>query len=243
VAPPATTRLIIASGRFLERSEFDQRPGLVELTIWTRNRQPNGRFAFDRRAADRLRDALGAVPRVAGLSRSELVVLAALRDAPFGLESARAVARRANLSPTTAGRALDALALAGLVEQTTETVAAGRARKAKIWRANIRHPRWASLDPILSRVERPPAPRRARRGEQQVPARLRHLFWNSAKSQLDATRAGPYIARRLLRTMDLQGLAWGAGALAPEDWERAAQARGLDADVRRLAHNLAAASR
>jgi DNA-binding MarR family transcriptional regulator len=206
-------------------------------------RQSNGRFAFDRRAAGRIRDALGVTPRAAGLSNSELAVLSALRSAPFGLESARAVARRADLSPTTARRTLEALARSGLVERTAETVAVGRARDANIWRANIRHPRWASLDPILSQVERPAAPRDARRGERQVPARLRHLFWNSAESQLDASRAGPYIARRLLRTMDLQGLAWGVDALTPEDWERAAQARGLATDVRRLAHNLAAATR
>ena len=43
--------------------------------------------------------------------------------------------------------------------------------------------------------------------------------------------------------MDLQGLAWGAQALAPEDWERAALARGLDPKVKRLALNLAEAGR
>ncbi|HEU4905147.1 MAG TPA: nucleotidyl transferase AbiEii/AbiGii toxin family protein [Solirubrobacterales bacterium] len=43
--------------------------------------------------------------------------------------------------------------------------------------------------------------------------------------------------------MDVQGLAWGAQAIAPEAWERAAQARGLAPDVRQLAHNLAAFAR
>lgn len=82
-----------------------------------------------------------------------------------------------------------------------------------------------------------------RRGEGRVPLRLRHLFWNTAESQLDVRRAGPYIARRLLRTMDLQGLAWGAQALGPDDWEQAALARGLEPKARRLARNLAEASR
>jgi hypothetical protein len=76
-----------------------------------------------------------------------------------------------------------------------------------------------------------------------VPGRLRHLFWNTAESQLDVSRAGAYIARRLLQTMDLQGLAWGAQALGPADWERAARARGLDPKVKTLARNLAEASR
>jgi len=81
------------------------------------------------------------------------------------------------------------------------------------------------------------------REEKRVPKRLHHLFWNTAESQLDVSRAGPYIARRLLRTMDLQGLAWGARALKPEDWEQGALARGLDPKVKRLARNLARASR
>jgi hypothetical protein len=75
-----------------------------------------------------------------------------------------------------------------------------------------------------------------------VPGRLRHLFWNTADSQLDVSSSGPYIARRLLQTMDLQGLAWGAKTLAPRDWEQAAKARGLDPKVRQLAQNLASAA-
>ena len=206
-------------------------------------RKPNGRFAFGPRAADRVRDALGSTPRAQGLSRSELVVLAALRSAPFGLGSARAVARRSGLSPTTAARALKSLAGKQLVEHSAEMVAAGRAREAQIWRAAFAHPRWPSLDPVLARVERPAPPERGGRGSGRVPARLRHLFWNSAETQLDVGAAGPYIARRLLRTMDLQGLAWGAQTLEPDDWEQAVRARGLDPKTRRLALNLAEAAR
>jgi hypothetical protein len=43
--------------------------------------------------------------------------------------------------------------------------------------------------------------------------------------------------------MDIQGLAWGVQALAPEDWEQAALARGLDRKARRLARNLIDAQR
>jgi hypothetical protein len=206
-------------------------------------RQPNGRFAFTPRQADHVRRALGVTPRVDGLSRSEIFALAALRNAPFGLVSARAVGRRAGLSATAAARALESLRAKGLAEQSTETVAAGRAREMKIWRANLPHPRWPSLDSLLERVERPAKQERPQRAEERVPRRLQHLFWNTAESQLDVGRAGAYIARRLLRTMDLQGLAWGAQALGPADWERAALARGLDPEVRRLARNLTEASR
>ena len=202
-------------------------------------RRANGRYAFTPRQVDRLRQALGVLPRSEGLTRPEVAVLAALRTAPFGLASARAVARRSGLSPTAAARALESLRAEGLAERKSEMVAAGRARQMKIWRANLLHPRWPDLDPVLERVRRPerPLPEAKR-----VPRRLRHLFWNTAESQLGVDRAGAYIARRLLRTMDLQGLAWGVQALGREDWARAALARGLDPKTRRLAQNLAAAA-
>lgn len=207
-------------------------------------RRTNGRFAFGPAQSDRVRGALGVTPRVEGLSRSEIMALAGLRNAPFGLSSVRAVARRSALSATAAARALDSLCGKGLAERSTEMVAAGRAREMKVWRASLPHPRWPALDSALARVERPErggTPPEGARG--RVPHRLRHLFWNTAESQLDVDRAGAYIARRLLRTMDLQGLAWGAQALGPEDWERAALARGLDPKTRRLARNLAEAAR
>lgn len=205
-------------------------------------RQPGGRLSLTRHQADRVRRELGVTPQAAGLTRSETLVLAALRSAPFGLVSARAVARRSGVSPTTAGRALRSLHEMGLVTRTSETLAAGTARSAEVWRTNIRHPRWPELDPTLHRVE-PPQRSQPRERERRVPRRLRHLFWNTAESQLDVDRAGAYIARRLLRTMDIDGLAWGARALSRADWEEAAKARGLDAKTRQLARNLAEASR
>ena len=203
-------------------------------------RLPNGRFAFAPHEADRLRRALGTTPPVEGLSRSDILVLAALRSAPFGLISARAVARRSGLSATAAARALRTLRGRGLVERSSEMVAAGRAQQMGIWRANLQHPRWPALDPALDRVE---GREEGRDRPRRVPSRLRHLFWNTAESQLDVAGAAPFIATRLLRTMDLQGLAWGARTLEPEAWERAAAARGLDPGVRRLAMNLAEAAR
>jgi MarR family len=202
-------------------------------------RRPNGRFAFTSVQADRIRRALGVTPQVDGLSRSETVVLAALRSAPFGLVSTRAAGRRSGLAPTSAGRALESLLAKGLVERAAETIAVGRTRETIVWRANVAHPRWPAIDTVLDRVRRP---ERRRCADRYVPRRLRHLFWNTARDQLDLSRAGPYIARRLLLTMDLQGLAWGSQALAASDWEEAARGRGLDARARRLAQNLAGAA-
>jgi hypothetical protein len=229
------------SGAGLARELSTSVPRIVRAVerLGIEARQTNGRFAFTRRQAGRIRRELGVTSRAGGLTQSETMVLAALRSAPFGLVSARAVARRSGLSPTAAGRALRSLLEKDLVEQADEVIATGRARKIKVWHANILNPRWPELDPILHRIEPPARPKRA---AQRVPRRLRHLFWNTAESQLDVNHAGPYIARRLLRTMDLQGLAWGAKTLKPADWEQGARARGLDPKVKQLAHNLAEAS-
>jgi hypothetical protein len=199
-------------------------------------RQANGRLAFTQREAERVRRSLGVTPPVEGLTRPETLALAALRSAPFGLVSARAVSRRSGLSPTAAARALKSLLAKELVVRTREVIAAGRARQLDVWHMNLGHERWPEVDPVLHRVEPPDRPTSP---DTRVPRHLRHLFWNTAGSQLDVRRAGSYIARRLLQTMDLQGLAWGAKALNPEDWRQGAKARGLDLKVRRLAQNLA----
>lgn len=116
-------------------------------------------------------------------------------------------------------------------------IAAGRTKEIELWRADLANERWSELDPVLDRIEKPSkaAPR-----SKKVPANLRHLFWNTAPTQLDVASSGPYIARRLLQTMDLQGLAWGARALTAADWQAGARARNLSGPVRQLAANLAA---
>jgi len=199
-------------------------------------RQANGRFAFTRRMVERLRDELGVTPSVSGLDATEVKVLAALAPAPLGLASARVVADQAVVSPTATSRALHALQQKGLVRREDAVIAAGHARAVHLVHANRRAKRWLEIAPALAQV-RPP--RRRGAPERSVPPRLRHLFWNTAPSQLKVDRGGPYIARRLLSTMDFDGLAWGASNLRPADWERAARARGLDVRVRALAHNLA----
>jgi DNA-binding MarR family transcriptional regulator len=199
-------------------------------------RAPNGRLALTRPMVERLRDELGVTARVPGLSTPEVQVLAALRRAPLGLSSARVVARQAGISPSTASKALRALEREGLVRREATVIAAGRARPVQLLHANRRSKRWSELAPALASV-RPASHRRA--PDRSVPPRLRHLFWNTTPSQLNVDSAGPYIARRLLNTMDFDGLAWGADNLRPSDWEQAARGRGLDASVRALAHNLA----
>ncbi|HEV2945199.1 MAG TPA: helix-turn-helix domain-containing protein [Solirubrobacteraceae bacterium] len=201
-------------------------------------RMSNGRMLLSDEQVGRLRTELGVSARVPGLTPIQVFVLAALRDAPLGLVSIRAVARRAGVSPTASARALDALFSVGLVKREPTVLAAGSARPAELLHLNRRASRWRQIAPLLASV-RPPV-RRVVPREQRVPPALRHLFWNTAQAQLDVPHGGPYIARRLLRTMDVEGLAWGARNLRSVDWLQAQKARGLDAPVRALARNLAA---
>ncbi len=201
-------------------------------------RRENGRIELSPAQVDGLRDALGVSVRIPGLMSTEVKVLAALRSAPLGLVSARAVAHRAMVSPTAASRALKKLEGKGLVGRQRATVAAGRARQVELFHAERLSPRWAELAPLLARV-RPPLRTPAAR-DTRVPARLRHLFWNTVPAQLQIERGGPYVARRLLGTMDLDGLAWGAQNLSGSDWAQARKARGLDPETRSLARSLAA---
>lgn len=196
-----------------------------------------GRLALAPRDMERLRDELGVASHVPGLSTTQAAALAALTRAPLGLPSARAVATRAGISPTAASQAVKTLAGQGLVRRQPTLVAAGRTRHVVMLHANRHHPRYREIAAALRRVQPPRAPR-----ERAVPARLHHLFWNTTPAQLDVRHGGPYIARRLLRTLDPDGLAWGAHNLRPEDWRAGAGARGLAPAVKALAENLAAAS-
>ena len=204
-------------------------------------RRGGGRVLLDESELDRLRRELGVVAAVDGLSRSEARVLAALARAPRGLAGARAVARRAGVSPTAAARAVRSLAARGLVRRERRWVAAGRAREVEVVRANVSAPGWAALAPRLALV-RPPDRREPDR-PRRLPPRLRHLFWNADPSRIDLEAHGGYVAERLLSSHDLDGLAWGARTLTAADWKQAAHTRGLTAAEQALARNLARAAR
>lgn len=205
-------------------------------------RQENGRMRLQPADVASLRDALGeSPPRVPGLMPTEIKVLAALARAPLGLTSARTVAERAGVSPTTASRAIRSLRSHGLLTIEQRTLPAGRARTIELIRIDYGSPRWQQIAGTVARAHlRAPAHRTSIRS---VPPRLRHLFWNTAPSQLDVERAGGYIARRLLTVGDPEGLAWGAAHLSGEDWRHAARTRGISPQRRALALNYAAAGR
>jgi predicted transcriptional regulator len=199
-------------------------------------RTPSGRLRLTPQMLSRLEEEMGHTPQVGGLTSTQVQVLAALRQAPFGLASVRAVARRAGVSPSGASRALEALEEKRLVYREETTIAAGHARRATIYHANPLAPGWNEIEPCLRKT-------RLKEGHERrdavVPYRLRHLFWNASPEQLVLADAGPYIARRILTRFDLDGLSWGARNLKPSDWRRASEARGLDERTRALALNIA----
>jgi len=190
-------------------------------------RDSAGVFHLTKREVGELARELGVTPPVPGLSRTETQVLAALSRSPRGLASVRETARRAGVSPTAAGRALALLSAQGIITQSPMMLARGRASQAPVYRVRFG----------TAKVRLPvhTGSRRIKR----VPPHLRHLFWNTAPAQLDVATSAPYIARRLIRTDDPDGLAWGAASLPGSAWEHAASTRGLDPAHRALAHNLA----
>jgi hypothetical protein len=202
-------------------------------------RQDNGRIGLTQADVAALRTELGvSSPRIPGLTPTAVKVLAALSRAPLGLTSERAVARRAGISPTAAGRAIALLRTQGMLISERRTLPAGRARQFDVIRLDYGSPRWQQLADTIATVQ-PPKPR-PHTPAPRVPARLRHLFWNTAPSQLETNSSSGYIARRLLSAGDLDGLAWGLDNLAPADWRHAARTRGLTPERRALARNFAA---
>jgi len=204
-------------------------------------RRDGGRVLLTEAHLERLKEQLGFTPPVDRLSRLETKVLAELARAPRGLASLRALARRAGVSPTSASRAVRSLALKGLVRRDLEWVAAGRAREVELIRPNVTARGWAPLARRLAAARPVERKARATLGPRHggVPARLRHLFWNVDPGQIDLRRHGGYVAERLISAGDLDGLAWGIGALQTDDWESAARNRGLSPEKRALARNIA----
>ncbi len=203
--------------------------------------QPGRRTMLSAEQVHELRVRLGVTPAVEGLSPTEAQVAAALARSPLGLVSQRAVARRAGVSPTTAGRAIGSLRKKGLVCLQEHSLPGRRAHRARVISANYASPAWRRVAGGLAQVQPPrratPSSRAAR-----VPPSLEHLFWDTADSQMDVRRAGGYIARRLLQAEDPEGLAWGAENLRSGDWEHAAATRGITPATRGLALNLASSA-
>jgi DNA-binding transcriptional ArsR family regulator len=166
-------------------------------------------------------------------TREEMLALAALSRRPLGLRSARAVARVAGISPTTASRVLAVLAEQGLVTHTSVRVVEGTVRDITIWTVLWRSPAWRRLAGIVGQIVLPTAPPTP--SGNPVPARLWHLFWDTDPRALRLDRHGPYIIDRVLRANDLEALAWMTRTAEAGSLRRASKRRGLTVQQRHLA--------
>jgi DNA-binding MarR family transcriptional regulator len=114
--------------------------------------QANGRMAFTRSMAERLREELGRTPSVPGLSAIEVKVLAAFARSPLGLCSVRVAANRAGVSPTSASKALRGLEGKDLVHREETVIAADCTRTVQLLHANRRAKHWLEIAPALAQV-------------------------------------------------------------------------------------------
>ena len=209
----------------------------VAAGVVTAERADSGRLTFSPDAIDELRGRWGWCPDIPGLGREETFVLAALSRRPLGLRSARAAARAAGVSATTASRCLGRLRARGFVMRRTVRVAEGRARDASVWAVAWGSRRWLGVATDVGRCVLPEADEPA---TSRVPRRLAHLFWNVDIDDLDPVRDAHYIADRILRSGDAQGLAWLARHVPHEAVAAAGRGRGLDSRRSALARVLAA---
>jgi len=197
-----------------------------------------GHLRFTEDEVATLRRRLGFAPIVAGLSREEVLVAAALLGRPLGLRSARAVARAAGISPTTASRALRRLEEMALVRRRRRRAMIGTATDIDVWEIDVRNHRWARLGPVLADTILP-EPNEPKDRSRRVPVWLRHLFWNTDVRQLDIDRDAAFIAGRILASDDAQAHAWAAATLPPEAFLEAARMRGVSPPRAALARHLA----
>lgn len=187
----------------------------------------------------RLRADLGFVPDREDVGRKELLVLAALLEHSLGLRSARAVARVAGISPTTASHALARLESGGYVTRAVRRVVEGAVKDVELWEISWTSRAWRSVESDVRRTVHPARPV-ADGAAASLPKRLDHLFWNVDRSSLDLERDGAFIALRILGSSDLQALSWlASGAISRKNLRQASRARGLSSREKDFALNVA----
>ena len=122
------------------------------------------------------RDRFGVIPKVDGLTRTEVQALTALSRHPRGLVSVRQVAKASRLSPTAASRAISRLESKGLVVRRPTRVFDGKVVVKDVLEVEWGSPSWWAIAPTLSKAQLPKAKAAATLGK-RLPARLADVFW------------------------------------------------------------------
>src|ERR1700735_5176704 len=115
-------------------------------------RDSSGVFHLTEEQVSELARELGIAPLIAGMSRTDAQLLAALSRSSRGVSSAREAARRAGVSPTAAGRALVRLAARGLITKTPIMLARGHASEVTVYQVRFGSDEWLALAPVVAKV-------------------------------------------------------------------------------------------
>lgn len=174
-----------------------------------------------------LRRRWGWTPAHHELTRHELLVLAALSRCSRGSRSARRIAARAGVSPTTAVATLQRLAEREFVERSTVTEVAGDVREVQVWQVRWSAAPWQRVASQVGGVSLP-ARTETRAHDVRVPSRLAHRFWNTDMRELIVEDHAVLIAGRILGSNDPEALAWMVRNVPSEAIERATRRRGMD---------------
>lgn len=195
----------------------------------------------DSAIGERLERRVGAVPvRAPGLSRTDMMVLAAVSRAALGLESVRAVSRAARVSPTAAGKSLKQLEERGLVKQVRRRLVQGRPRTVSLWQASSKVMRTTDIAHAVSKVRLPDSKRRGVTARaSKVPPRFHHLFWSGNPQHLDLKKDSDFVAVRLMNADDPDAWTWALANLPKSSIRKAAKMRGVTPPRRALISNLA----
>lgn len=179
-------------------------------------------------------DAIGATPAIpTGLTREAILVLAAIASAPLGAVSARAIATKAGVSPTTASKLVHKLAHEGLIEQRSRMEARGTARLVTRWHLTSFRD-WPPEVVDAVKMARLPKPK-YRVAHGRLPSRFHHLFWSVNPNKLRLPDDAEYVAYQLLTSDSFEAIRWALTSLPKSAIDRALAIRGVDARTRSLA--------
>ena len=183
---------------------------------------------------------LGKAPKIGGFTREEFFILSILQKRPFGLRSARLIARHAGISPSTAQKALGNLERQGFVEHRHQIVAEGHVKEIEVWLLRIT-PFWMT-DEIAMKLRSIVTPLRTQSNQREanVPRRFKHLFWNTDLRKLNTIDHGPAIAISIIEQDNPHALAWAIHNLDREAFAVAAlPRRGFTPEMSALASHIA----
>ena len=147
-------------------------------------------------AVEYLRNQVGVIPEVSGLTRTETQVLVALSRHPRGLVSIRQVARASGVSPTSAAHAIATLKSQHLVRQEPVLLFDGEVIERKVFTIEWGTKAWLAVAPLIARAVLPKQQINAT--SRHLPPRLASTFWTGNWRNIDVSIDALAVAERIL---------------------------------------------